>query len=418
MRWLVDGAYVAAAVLGSPVWLWRFGRTGKLRTDWAGRFGRAAIGPKAGTRVLLHAVSVGEINAIRLLVDELKARAPEVEIAVSATTDTGFRRATELFAKTCRVVRFPFDASWMVERFLNAVQADAVGLVELEVWPNFTAACERRRVPVAVINGRLSARSFRRYGLVRPLLRPMFRRLAHAAMQTQAYADRIVAMGCGRERVSVTGTMKWDTAEIADHVAGADELAEAMGIDRSRPLVVAGSTAPQEHALLRDAVGPGVQLLCAPRKPEWFNDAAATLDGCARRSKRERGSATGRFLLDTIGELRQAYALADVVVVGRTFVDLHGSDMIEPVALGKPVIVGPDTANFQDSVDALMAGGGLMRVNASDLREAIGSLLAQPERRRELAEKGRNVVRAHQGATARHARLLLELVGCASGVNR
>src|SRR5262249_14810801 len=147
-------------------------------------------------------------------------------------------------------------------------------------------------------------------------------------------------------------------------VEGAEQLGVEMGIDRGKPLVVAGSTAPDEHELLVNAVPEGVQLLCAPRRPEWFDHAAAVLAGCARRSKGERGSSAGRFLLDTIGELRMAYALADIVVVGRSFGNLHGSDMIEPVALGKPTIIGPAVADFQDAVDALLTGDGILQVFA------------------------------------------------------
>jgi 3-deoxy-D-manno-octulosonic-acid transferase len=261
-----------------------------------------------------------------------------------------------------------------------------------------------------VVNGRLSARSLRRYELVAPLLRPTFRRLTAVAAQTAAHAERFRAMGVPAERITVTGTMKWDTAEIADDVDGAAALAEALGIDRGRPLVVAGSTAGDEHELLHRAVPSGVQLLCAPRKPEWFDDAARALPGCARRSRGDRGSATDRYLLDTIGELRRAYALADVVVVGRSFGALHGSDMMEPVALGKPVIVGPRVEDFRDAVDALLGGGGLMQVDREGLAPALRALLDDPARCARLAAAGRSVIRAQQGATERHAALIRAIV--------
>jgi 3-deoxy-D-manno-octulosonic-acid transferase len=204
--------------------------------------------------------------------------------------------------------------------------------------------------------------------------------------------------------------MKWDTAEIADVVEGSDALAEALGIDRNRPLVVAGSTAPGEHELLVEAVADGVQLLCAPRKPEWFDQAAAALPGCARRSRGDHGSSTGRFLLDTIGELRAAYALADVVVVGRSFGSLHGSDMMEPVALGAATIVGPAVADFQDTVDALLAGNGLVQTDRESLATVVRRLLDEPERRRVLADNARRVIRVQQGATERNAALIRSLV--------
>jgi 3-deoxy-D-manno-octulosonic-acid transferase len=386
-------------------------RSGKIRTDWPGRFGRAPdAGSPARPRLLLHAVSVGEINAIRFLVEKLAAREHAPQIIIATTTDTGFARAMSLFGDRHLVVRYPFDFSFAVACFLNRVRPDAVGLVELEIWPNFTAACARRGIPICVINGRLTARSAARYRRIVRLVRRSFQRLAFAAVQNDPYAQRFREMGVAPDRIRITGTMKWDTAQIADDVEGADELARAMGIDRARPLVVAGSTAPDEHALLREAVPDGVQLLCAPRKPEWFDQAAADLPGCARRSRDECGSAAGRFLLDTIGELRMAYALADVVVVGRSFGGLHGSDMMEPVALGKPTIVGQAVGDFQATVDALLAGEGLLQTDGAGLAHALAALLDDPQRGAQLAANGRAVIREHQGASARHAELLMQLL--------
>ncbi|MCZ6736333.1 MAG: hypothetical protein O7C65_11150 [Planctomycetota bacterium] len=411
MRWLIDAIYLAVAMITSPIWLVRMIRTGKIKTDWAGRFGCAHPTPATGQkRILLHAVSVGEVNAIRKLVERLAQLNVPPQIVIAATTNTGWARASNLFGRDHQVVRYPLDFSFAVIRFLEAVQPDVVALVELEVWPNFTMACAQRGIPVCVINGRLTQRSANGYRLLGPLIRPSFRRLAFAAVQNQAYSQRFRRMGVPGEALSITGTMKWDTAEIADHVDGADALAAQMGIDRTRPLIVAGSTSPGEHELLVEAVPDGRQLLCAPRKPEWFDQAAAAMPRCARRSRSECGSATGRFLLDTIGELRQAYALADVVVVGRSFGDLHGSDMIEPIALGKATIVGPSVADFQDTVDALLAGDGIIQTDRHSLPVALNTLLNDPQRCRQLADNGRAVIRAHQGATDRHVELIQALL--------
>lgn len=411
---LHDCAYALAALVSSPLWAWRLARTGKWRTDWPARFGRVSALPRdrSRPRILLHAVSVGEVNAIRLLVDALAAHPRAPEIVVATTTDTGFARATSLFGGRHAVVRYPFDASRAVARFLDAVRPDVVGLVELEVWPNFVRACAARGIQVAVVNGRLSERSFGRYRLARPLLGGSFRRLAIVSAQTEEYAERFRAMGA--PRVVVGGTMKWDTAEIADRVPGADALATTLGVDRSRPLVVAGSTEPGEEALLRAALPAGAQLLVAPRKPEWFDAAAQAMAPCTRRSDPERDldhrTSGGRFLLDSIGELRAAYALADVVVVGRSFGRLYGSDMMEPVALGKPTIVGPRVADFRETVEALEEGRGIVRTDAAGLPAALDRLLADPDERRRLAEAGRRVIRARQGATKRNAAILVDLL--------
>ena len=301
MFWPVDLLYFLVVIITAPAWIIRMIRSGKLRTDWPGRFGRATALPSGPEkRLLIHAVSVGEINAIRLLVDRMREERPDLSIVISTTTDTGFARARDLFSPEHVVVRYPFDFSFSIRRFLDAVRPDVVALVELEVWPNFTAACSRRKIPVCIINGRLTERSFRRYQLIRPLVRPSFGRLAFTAVQSESYARRFRELGVNSDRIHVSGTMKWDTAQIADVVEGADRLAREMGIDRSRPLIVAGSTAPGEHELLVKAVPDRAQLLCAPRKPEWFDQAARSLPGCARRSNGQCKSSTGRFLLDTI----------------------------------------------------------------------------------------------------------------------
>lgn len=413
----LDLAYAVGAALLSPVW------ARKARGGWAERFGRnIALPPTAPgrPRLLIHAVSVGEVNTLRALVPMLRAHA---EVVVATTTDTGLVRATELFASrdgapgSGGVVRYPLDFSGAVERFLDAVRPDAVALVELEVWPHFVASCARRRVPVAVINGRLSAKSFANYRRVRRVLAPTFGRLALAAVQDEAYAERFVAMGVAPQRVVVTDTMKWDAADMDVRVPGADDLARALGIDRGRPLVVAGSTAGGEEALVHGALAgrPDVQLLCAPRKPERFDEAAGAMPGVVRRSARRGGalgapSPTGRYLLDTIGELRAAYALCDVAVIGRSFVPLRGSDPIEPIALGKPALMGPDYRNFESTVRALAGSGALMMTTRETLARDLGALLDDAVRRARMGEAGVACVRAHQGATRRHADLLLGLV--------
>jgi 3-deoxy-D-manno-octulosonic-acid transferase len=412
MRWSLDLLYALAAVLTAPIWFVRLVATGKLRSDWRGRFGwLPRLAPTRRPCVLIHAVSVGEVNAIRLLVERLADHPHSPKVVISTTTNTGFARAASLFRERFEVVRYPLDFSFAVSWFLDAIQPDLVVLTELEVWPNFIAACGRRSIVACVINGRLTERSLRRFRWVRPLISPAFASLSAVAAQSDSYAERFAALGVPRDRLTVTGTMKWDTAEIANDVNGAVELAEAMGIDRSRPLIVAGSTAPDEHMLLHAATPPGVQLMCAPRKPEWFEQAARDLPGCVRRSGGARGGSSDRFLLDTIGELRAAYALADLVVVGRSFGELHGSDMMEPIALGKATIVGPAVADFQEVVDALRAGDGLVQTTREALSEIIRSLLSDSDRRRELADNGRRVIRAKQGATDRHVLLIAAMLG-------
>lgn len=410
-----DLLYAGAALLAGPVWGLNLLRTGKWRTDWRGRFGkRAALPSDSRPTVLIHGVSVGEINATRQLVERLASEdAPPVRLVISATTNTGIELARRLYEPDHAVVRFPFDFSWMVRRFLDAIRPELILLVELEVWPNLAQECRRRGIPVCVINGRLSDSSYRNYRFARRVVRPIFGTLAAAAAQTEAYAERFIDLGVPADRVTVTDNMKWDTVRIAETVRGADELMLAMGIDRSKPLVVAGSTGPGEEEILLATRPPRVQLLLVPRKPERFEAVARQVDGIVRRTEHPDGTRRAvdgaeLFLLDTMGELAKAYSLADVAVVGRSFAARGGSDPIEPIALGKPTIIGPHHKNFADVVAAFQEAGGIIVSDAP--MAAATELLSAPERARQMAERGREVIRGRQGATARHAELVYRLL--------
>jgi 3-deoxy-D-manno-octulosonic-acid transferase len=412
----LDPFYILAGVLASPLllkkqrggWRQRLGRVdGMLRTE-------PEVGPleHRKPRVLLHAVSVGEVSALRTLVPIL---ARDCTVIVATTTDTGLARAEALYKDIAEVVRYPLDFSWSVRRFLDTVRPDAVALVELEIWPNFVAECRDRGIPIGVINGRLSARSFKGYRRFRWFFRSSFATLAFAAVQDESYAKRFNAMGVPPDRVRVTGSMKWDNAPLSGGSPQlrekADAIAENMGIDRGAPLVVAGSTGPGEESLIhRACAGLGVQLLCAPRKPERFDEAADAMRGCVRRSVTESqgppSTKADRFLLDTIGELGAAYTLADVVIVGRSFGDLHGSDPTEPIGLGKPTIIGPAVGDFESIVAAFEHAGGILCATRESLAATIRALLDDPGRARDVADAGLACVRENRGASERHAALI------------
>lgn len=401
----LDAVYALVATATAPWWM------RKSRAGWGERFGRIpALPVKSRPRLLIHAVSVGEVNLTQPLVERLL---PNVEVVISATTDTGMARARELYAARCAVVRYPLDLSSGVRRFLDAVQPDAVALVELELWPNFLSACRARGVPVGVVNGRLSERSFARYRLGRALLKKHFAQLAFVGAQDETYAGRFRAMGAGR--CVVAGNMKWDSAGANVDPSAAEQLARELGIDRTLPLIVGGSTEPGEPELLRSATPDGVQLLCAPRKTEWFDACAAALSPCVRRSSGKPGDRAVRFVLDTIGELRKAYALADVIVIGRSFGELFGSDPMEAAALGKPIVIGPRVADFRAAVEALEHAGAIVRATRESLAAELRGLLSDEARRRELGARALACVRANLGAAERHERLIREMMAIPHG---
>ena len=417
----LDAAYLAIGALAAPVWM------RKTRHGWDERFGKIEPLPARTPelpRVMVHAVSVGEVNATRQLVPLL---AEHAEVVLTATTDTGLVRARALYdgAERVWVRRYPLDFSWCVRRFFDAAAPDVIALVELEVWPNFTGIAARRGIPVAVVNGRLSAGSFRGYRRIGALTRGMFRRLRCAAVQDETYAERFRAVGV--RDVRITGSMKWDAPGPGANTEAAAKLADELGIDRSKPLIVAGSTAALrkrfvdggapagecEEALLHAATPEGAQLLCAPRRPARFDEAFEELGGaerCNRRSAPEANrDGVDRFLLDTIGELALAYQLADVVVIGRSFGQLAGSDPIEPAGLGAPVIAGPMMRDFESITRAFEGPDAIVRAARDSIGAAIANLLNDSTRREGIATRAAEVIERCRGASWRHAELLIAL---------
>jgi 3-deoxy-D-manno-octulosonic-acid transferase len=411
MGLLFDAVYLLLAAIAAPLWM------RKQRAGWRERWGHIEPLPKQKKpRVMLHAVSVGEVGLLRPLVRALEG---DFDLVISVTTDTGIERARALYTGRAHIVRYPLDASRAVRRFLDAVNPDLVALVELELWPNFSRACRKRRIPLGIINGRLSDRSHWKYALAWPILGGHFRRLAFCCAQDTVYAKRFRRAGVRKKAITVCGSMKWDASVVADTVPGAEELRKHMGIDPERLLIVAGSTAPDEHKLLHDATPDGVQLLCAPRRPEWFDLAADEMPRCVRWSKTERPilakDTVRRFLLDTIGVLREAYALADIVVVGRSFGSLYGSDPMEPAALAKPVIIGPNVADFRTIVAAMKERDAIIQTTRADLPAVLKRLCEDEAERRALGKRAQDCVRAHQGATDAHVRAIRKAVGRPAG---
>jgi 3-deoxy-D-manno-octulosonic-acid transferase len=396
---------------------------------------------------MIHAVSLGEMNATRALVQQLSAARSDLRFLVTVTTDTGYARGRELYGSdpSVTLARFPLDLSSAIRRLLDRQRPAVVVLMELEVWPNLVLHCRRRGIPVAVINGRLTTSSYRNYRLARPLLRSTFGRLSAVCAQDEQYAERFRSLGVADAVLSVTGTMKFDTAQVADRIAGDADLAVEVGLasssqsepnHASAPLWVVGSSGPGEEAIVLKAYRqllatcPGLRLAIIPRHPERF-DAVADLIrqagfGLVRRSSTrgvkpepalpaEPNMTRPVILGDTMGELRKFYALADVVLVGRSLVDLgprqRGSDMIEPAALGKPVIVGTWTHNFADAVRALEQADGVRVVqDAAALASAVRAILADPVAAAEMGRRARAVVVRQQGATARHVAVILRLL--------
>ncbi len=424
IRWL-DFLYLPLALAYLPFLLYQMIVLKKNRRGWAERFGGVPSRTSDRPCVWVHAVSLGEVNATRSLVDEITRRLPDHDVVISTTTDTGFAAARRQYPDR-PVFRYPLDLTWVVRRALNRIRPAAIVLMELEVWPNLLWHAARLGIPVCIVNGRVTeGKSMRRFRLpvIRSLARRMFGRLAVVGAQDETYAARFVELGVPKDRVRITGSMKYDTAVIADEIPGADELAAAMGIDRKRPLIVAGSTGPDEEAMLLDAWRslvaeiPGVQLAVIPRHPERFDEIARLIEtkgfACIRRSRPTDSNGPHPpspvvFLGDTMGELRKFYSLASVVFVGRTLVALGGSDMIEVAALGKAMCFGPHVENFADVAGKLISAGGSVQMrSAGELASTLRNLMTDTSNRADLGRHAREVVQKNLGATKRTVDLLI-----------
>lgn len=425
-----DIAYGLGVAAASPVWLTRTATRRKVLGAFGTRMGRVSTRAGDGPAVMIHAVSVGEINAGRQLIERLRARRPELHVIVSTTTRTGHDRALELYGNNpaFTVIRFPLDFSVSVGRVLDQLRPNVVVLMELELWPNFMKACVRRGVPVVLANGRVTGPSFRRYRLGGPVTRKMFGRLSAACAQEKIYADRFMRLGAHPARTVVTGTMKFDTAPLEGppptqrllQIAG--ELGLWPGMEQ---LLLCGSTGPGEEEIVLRAYRnllarfSRLRLMIVPRKPERFDEVARLIGAakfvCVRRSARKLppgGSAVPPVILgDTMGELRTFYSLADLVFVGRSLVDLgpkqHGSDMIEPAALAKPIIVGPYTGNFAEAMRRFKEADALLEVpDAAALEEALAVLISSPDQAIAMADRARQVVQHERGATDQHVEIV------------
>ncbi|HUB30190.1 MAG TPA: 3-deoxy-D-manno-octulosonic acid transferase [Terracidiphilus sp.] len=411
-------ALLSGLLASAPWWLWRMATTHKYREGLRERLGRVppwlkSAAPKRPV-IWLHAVSVGEVLAVSRLIAELDAALPGVQVLVSTTTKTGQDLARERFGPN-RVFYCPLDLRWSVRNYLDALRPRLLILAETEFWPNLLDCSFRRAIPVAVVNARISDRSWPRYRKLRWLWRPLLSRIRRALAQSQTDGQRLTAIGCPPERVTVTGNLKFDVRAAAE--AEATRLLHSLG--SSMRFLVAGSTLEGEEAALIElwpalaAKISGLALVLAPRHPERFNAVAALLEksklAWCRRSgwtgrplEEQRKIAAGQvILLDTIGELASVYSLATVAFVGGSIVPSGGHNPLEPAQFGVPIVMGPHYANFRAITDDLRAHDALRIASRNELAAVLVDLLAHPDQAEPMGRRAREVFDAQSGATDR-----------------
>lgn len=389
--------------------------------------------------IWIHAVSVGEVLAVLPLAQRLKKKYPQRRLVVSTTTLTGQKLAHERMQFADAIFFFPMDWRGPVQRALAAADPMAVIIVETEIWPNFLRECRRAMVPVVFVNGRLSERSFRGFkralsysaGLLTGFLKEVLAEATLFLMQSSDDASRLIALGAPRDRVLVTGNLKYDLAEPAESPLSSWLEGEIARNDR-RPVIVAGSVLANEEALVLQAFAevenefPRTLLILAPRKPEQFDNAAAIVEGSGRKLLRRRnlmlngaGSSAlnepgNVLLLDSIGELAGLYRLADAVFVGGSLVPSGGHNILEPAAFGKVPIYGPSMENFREMAKKFLAAGAAIQVNTpKELGAAWRNVLSDARNANRMGEFARELVDQNRGATDRVLDQLENILGSA-----
>lgn len=406
-------ALAAALALGAPWWLWKMVATRKYRAGLGERLGRVPArlrnaGPSPA--IWLHAVSVGEVLAVSRLVAELDRAFPGHRLLVSTTTRTGQELARQRFGAE-RVFYCPLDLPWAVRAYLRALRPRMLILAETEFWPNLLSGCFRLEIPVAVVNARVSDRSWPRYRRLRGLWRPLLRRLACVLAQSETDAGRLRALGCAPNRVRVAGNLKFDVRATAEAEATRLLRARAEGLR----LVVAGSTLDGEEAALLAAwpqllaADPRLALVLAPRHPERFPAVAALLQRSGRdwirrsawRPSAEMLPAGAIVLLDTIGELASVYSLAAVAFVGGSLVPAGGHNPLEPAQFAVPIAMGPYYENFRAITEDLRAHHGLRIAGSGELAATLVELLGDRAAAQAMGARAHEVFERQAGATAR-----------------
>lgn len=393
-------------------------RPGHLRARWL-REKRGIIerhSNDAGETVWIHAVSVGEVIAAVPLVRGLRERIPDLRIALTTITDTGQKVARERFGDSVRIVYMPFDLPGPLNRFLDSIRPKRFLIMETELWPNAIRICHERGIPVALVNGRISERSYRGYAKMRFFMKEVFGRMDALCMQNEVYAERLRNLGARITTVHATGNIKFDLLIPEKHLVWTGAL--------KSPTLIAGSTHNPEEELILDAYRtvtktfPALSLVLAPRHPERFGEVETLLQktGLPYRkrsqmtSAKDPASSTGQIiLLDVIGELSAAYAAADIAVMGGSFIPHGGQNPLEPAYWGKAILCGPHMFNFP-FLDEFAEAGAIRRTTQDSLADDIIKLLKDPAKQASMGAAARAFLAENAGATARTLDILATLV--------
>ncbi len=400
----------AALLLGSPYWLFQILRHGKYRRGLGERFGSVPqrIVSSGKRSIWIHAVSVGEVLAVSELIRKLRAEYPEYRIVISTTTDTGQSLAVSRFGAE-NVFYFPFDFAFCISRYFNVLRPPLVVIAETEFWPNFLRIAKECGARVAVVNARISDRSFPGYRRWRRLLTHVLSAVDVFLAQGPEDAQRLAEIGASTDRIAVAGNLKFDV-QVPTAPPLVNRLRNALQSESAGPILVCGSTVEGEEDLLIDAFRnvlsqcPRAVMLLAPRHPERFEPVAGLIPETGikffRRSTWDGEPLSGSVLLiDSIGELASLYSLADIAFVGGSLVPRGGHSILEPAQHGVPIVVGPHTENFRDIVNLFRGRNAVKIVQPDNLTDSFIELLANETERLALGRHALETAQSQRGAT-------------------
>jgi len=416
-------------VLSSPYYFWRLWRRGNWVPGFRERFGHYHAGLKQALTnrhvIWIHAVSVGEVNLCTQLIQALEPRVPNAKIVVSTTTTTGMAELRQRLPTHISKIYYPVDRRKWVSRALAVIHPEAVILVEAEIWPNFIWRTRDLGIPLFLVNARLSDRSYRGYQQFGFLFRPLFASFAGVGAQNEADAERLRSVGCRPEVIRRVGNLKFDAAKLDERrTLDVPALLRQLGVPADAPVLIGGSTHAGEEVLLAEIAQrlrrqfPKLFLVLVPRHFERAKDVGRQLqergvkfiyrNEIYTNTKHAEGEVTC-LLVNTTGELRFFYSCATVVFVGKSMTAMGGQNPIEPGALGKAMVVGPNMQNFADITRNFVARHGAIQVRSpEELEQSIAGLLADEKRRTEMGRNAQRVVKENLGAIDRTVEMILE----------
>ena len=380
--------------------------------------------PKAPIDILIHAVSLGEVNAISPLIIEIKKKYPHAHIAVTTTTPTGSNLLRQKFADSIFHTYMPYDISFLIKRFLRKIKPKLLIIVETELWPNLLFICKKKKIPIMLANARLSEQSADKYHKLGSFMQKMLACISILAVQTKEESQRFIKLGMNEQNIRITGSVKFDIVIPREIIDKAILLRQSF--KKKKNIWIAASTHEGEEEIVLKAfmeakkVISNLLLILVPRHPERFvnvtNLCRQHQFSVALRSKNENFEEMDIYLGDTLGELVLLYGAADLVFLGGSLIQRGGHNLLEPAALGLPIITGPHMFNFKEIAKLLLSNKGLVQIqDGHSLGETVIGLLQNGTLRNEIGSNAKRVLENNRGALAKHLDILQSLINLGEG---